>query len=406
LAKLASYPIHTLTFTGLALEYEHQTSFASLAFLSSPESSAETRLTPMVMKYLTYLQHNWENLVSECELERMLDTVLDHKMRHEFKTIEFQSIGHLLEVCQGFRHELQNVDLPPHMGGISSEEISSLMQDTKVVKQALRDLKREVLTVNGHILPPAKNYMELLQLLSQTLNSKSLIAAPHVVRRKSKRGSGNGGTKGASTTDASGTSDSDHFISSGNEGDSDRSGNIPRLTVSSNPRRSSRRRSSFQLGTVDMMTRRLLIASSRTGLGGDAYFVVKDLFGGEDVEVVPSSSMPTYGRMSRATIEILVRLASVTIKCHGSFDVYPKALVGDCEPLIQVHTTTTEVIGLQEVRASDSAGEDGNGKSDESDDEEASRFVLKEQETPRTGWRTLSIRPALYEKVGVWNTPS
>jgi hypothetical protein len=360
----------------------------------------------MVMKYLTYLQHNWENLVSECELERMLDTVLDHKMRHEFKTIEFQSIGHLLEVCQGFRHELQNVDLPPHMGGISSEEISSLMQDSKVVKQALRDLKREVLTVNGHVLPPAQNYMELLQLLSQTLNSKSLIAAPQVVRRKSRRESGIGTARGSPAVDVSGTSDSDHFMSSGNEGDSDHSGNIPRLAISSNPRRSSRRRSNFQLGTVDMMTRRLLIASSRTGLGGDAYFVVKDLFGGEDVEVVPSDSMPTYGRMARAgTIEILVRLASVTIKCHGSFDVYPKALVGDCEPLIQLHTTTTEVIGLQEVRASDSAGEDGNSKSDDSDDDE-SRFVLKEQETPKTGWRTLSIRPALYEKVGVWNTPS
>ena len=153
------------------------------------------------------------------------------------------------------------------------------------------------------------------------------------------------------------------------------------------------------------MTRRLLIASSRTGTGGDAYFVVKDLFGGEDVEVVPSQVMPTYGRAARTgTIEILVRLSSVTIKCHASFDVYPKSLVGDCEPLIQLHTTTTETIGLQEVRACDSAGEEVGGRSDDS--EEETKFLLQEKETSRTGWRTLSIRPALYEKVETWNTPS
>jgi hypothetical protein len=33
-------------------EYEHNTSFASLAFLSSPEVSADSRLTPLITKYL------------------------------------------------------------------------------------------------------------------------------------------------------------------------------------------------------------------------------------------------------------------------------------------------------------------------------------------------------------------
>jgi hypothetical protein len=30
-----------------------------------------------------------------------------------FKTVEFRSIGHLLEVCQDFHYELQNIEIPP-----------------------------------------------------------------------------------------------------------------------------------------------------------------------------------------------------------------------------------------------------------------------------------------------------
>jgi hypothetical protein len=111
------------------------------------------------------------------------------------------------------------------------------------------------------------------------------------------------------------------------------------------------------------------------------------------------------------TIDILVRLASVTIKCHQSFDVYPLSLVGECEPLIQFHTTTTETINLQEVRNGDSEDEDytpDNLSSDGSSEYGTRKYytVVQEQKTSKTGWRTISIRPALYEKIEVWNTPS
>jgi hypothetical protein len=135
----------------------------------------------------------------------------------------------------------------------------------------------------------------------------------------------------------------------------------------------------------------------------------KDLFGGEDVEVVPTSTVAFQDRMVRpGTIDILVRLASVTIKCHQSFDIYPTSLVGEVEPLIQFHTTTTESISLREVRAADSL--DGEATLDERDTEEehepASLMVVQEQQTDRTGWRVISIRPAMYEKIETWNTPS
>lgn len=140
----------------------------------------------------------------------------------------------------------------------------------------------------------------------------------------------------------------------------------------------------------------------------------KDLFGGEDVEVIPTSTAGFRDRLLRpGTIDILVRLASVTIKCHQSFDIYPKSLIGEVEPFIQFHTTTTESISLQEVRVSkdNNEGDTLDENPGISDDENNGRtpsslMVVREQQTDRTGWRTISIRPAVYERIETWNTPS
>ena len=395
--------------TGVVSEYQHQISFASLAFLSSPEDSAENRLSPLIISYIKYLQSNWKDLVENSVLERMLITVLDQKMRNIFKTVEFVSIGHLLDVCNGYSNALQHIELPPDIGGFDPDsDIYSICSSSKVVKQAIRDLQREVITVNGHALPPVTSRKELVQLLSQILNSRSLFKngknGKHKFDRVHKAQS-----CPSFETIPSKDLDSEGFISSGNEGDTDGShnGRVPKNGKDKAKKRISRRQS-FHLSTIDMMTRRLLIASSRTGIGGDAYLIVRDLFGGDDVEVVPSKENVLYGRAARrSSIEIIVRLASVTIKCHGSYDVFPSSMVGDCEPLIQLHTTTTETIRLQEVRASDSDEAISKIDYDDSSDEDvASKLVLQEQQTDRTGWRTLSIRPALYEKVEEWNTPS
>jgi hypothetical protein len=403
---------HSLTFihipsqfdAGVVSEYVHQVSFASLAFLSSPEDSAEQRLAPMVLAYLDYLKENKEGIVQDCETECLLTKILDPKMRHFFKTVEFRSIGHLLEVCQDFHYELQNIEIPPPVDKATRLGCKNPCDDTIVLKQAIRDLQREVLTVNGHVLPPVNNRKELLQLLSQTLNSRSLFRRKNRYDRRVK-----------SKASVTKQSEPEGPFSSGNEGDFDFSSGTEGQSVGEEIRIQKQQvrnqRQTFQLSTVDIMTRRLLVASSRTGMGGDAYFIVRDLFGGDDVEVVPSRDQVVVahgGRPRSGSIEIVVRLSSVTIKCHASFDVYPKSSVGDCEPLIQLHTTTAETINLQEVRASDSDGGGLNIADDDSedDDDRSSKLVLQEKRTDKTGWRTISIRPALYEAVGEWNTPS
>ena len=354
---------------GLASTYEHETSFASLAFLSTPEDAAGTHLTPLLVSYVQYLQSDWERLVALCELESMLSRTIDPEIRQMFKTIEFQSIGHLLDVCHQNRNHLQNIMLPK----TEEEQLTKQVHDPKLLKQAMKDVRREIITVNGHILPPAKNLKDLIKLLTEALNSKPLTLSHDGKKRKStkKRASkkapflsveGAAAAAAASEEVRIALSMSESDLSSGCEGDADSDRNSRAAGAGAEngnvtgKSKVSRRRSTIAVGAIEYMTRRILVAASRTGTGGDAYFVVRDLFGGEDVEVLPSSSQPTYsssrpgmtGRAPRrgagGTIELIVRLSSVTIKCHGCYDVYPKPFVEGSEPLIQLHTNTEEMV--------------------------------------------------------------
>jgi len=360
----------------IVLEYEHRTSFASLAFLSSPGEGVEVHLSPLVVGYVEYLRKEWVGVVEGCKLEGVLVRAMDSNMRHIFKTVSFRSIGHLLEVCREQQEYLENVVIRPmgkdfEIGSsaviplVTSKKIDTTtvsksailysfdfqsndsIANTKAVKQALRDLRREVITVNGHILPPVNSLKELVKLLRETLNSRPLKLRDTSVGRKirsrrsrhgsdvgsrdgggsvssisssstaspikaSKAASGNtsfSSLKGKSTNSRSSHkhnnnnnnninnnnnnnnnntcdgndslseptgltdgSDTD-FLSSGNEGDEDRSASKAPLPDTAQPVRTSKRRH-FNVDAIDIMTRRLLIAASRTGTGGDAYFVV------------------------------------------------------------------------------------------------------------------------------------
>jgi hypothetical protein len=135
----------------------------------------------------------------------------------------------------------------------------------------------------GHVLPPVTSRKDLIHLLSQTLNSRTLTAEPPKSERKKKKSTNilhHDDKAAASATD----SDSSLLFSSEYESSSDAQYGAATPTVSTpkkavplsataTPERHARRRS-FQLSTVDLLTRRLLISASRTGTGGDAYFLV------------------------------------------------------------------------------------------------------------------------------------
>lgn len=297
--------------TKIALEYEHLTSFASLAFLSSPENSAETNLAPLLYNYVEYLRNEWELCVDKCQLETSLARAIHPGMRNEFKTSEFQSIGHLLEVCNGYRDQLENITLSsrdydpsetsafrPSVSVSNPDVISSAAsgdeidvkkcntKTTKAIKQALRDLRREIITVNGHLLPPARTLTELVKLLRERLHSRTVRLKDKktkVLTSKVAEDNEKNHSKPPSQADSdSSTSKSSLDIeveSSGNEADIDGiSDRLSKINCKNNDIENSGankiKRRHFNVEAIDIMTRRLLIAASRTRIGGDAYFVV------------------------------------------------------------------------------------------------------------------------------------
>lgn len=197
----------------------------------------------------------------------MLRAVLDSDLRHFFKEAVFHSVGHILDVCRSCRESLDNIALPPPWkegvfglagGGVNTNSkdnnnntdgadnmdkvIQRYCNDDHLVEQALKDLRREVITVNGQVISPAHSSMELAENLGRILNSNQMFAHTPKSKRKS-----------AYTSDFGLEIETDY---------------------ESNVESSDGGMSKIEPGLVDVLTRRLLIAASRTGAGGDAYFIV------------------------------------------------------------------------------------------------------------------------------------
>ena len=184
--------------------------------------------------------------------------------------------------------------MPPNVC-VGAEDVHSLSHSPAALNQALRDLRREILTVNGHVLPPVTSRRDLIHLLSQTLNSRTLTSFGTASSPKRDESIESGGEDMRRIESCPGmldvkklqhsppsmlgeVSDGDIVVSS--EYDSEHSAANPESTkmqrklTGRKAETRRRRRRSFHLSTIDLLTRRILIAGSRTGMGGDAYFMV------------------------------------------------------------------------------------------------------------------------------------
>lgn len=325
----------------------------------------------------------------------MLSQSLPTDLRTTFKTVEFRSINHLYDVCRSFGDELEYISLPSLPDDNANFETSGTCSssESKAIRQALKDLKRETITVNGDVLPSVNSVKELVKLLTRTINARTnsmpcpLLTSEIVV------------LKDGYTSEESSLCSSEDICQLGDSA----ADTIPESGIVNGPRHTLEKR------TIDKLIYRLLFAAGRTGIGGDAYFVVRDLFGGDDVIVVPSNSQPKYAtsrhcvaEAAAGTIEIIVRLASITIKCHSCYYVYPRSVFdscASCDPLITLHTVTTEIISLQNVRTRDAiiAGGDYNNLETNNLEEQDNVLMLKEKITSMTGKRILSVIPVHQE---------
>ena len=389
----------------VSLEYQRQCSFASLAFLSPPAQSAWSSLYPLVLEFYRYLYDHQEHLILDCKLEQFLSYTLDADMRRVFHTAEFHSIAHVLAVCEEWRWELENIKLSSDENfearGQSSnyennEKISDKIEadakETCNIEQALKDLRRETIVINGRrFLPPARGGIKtFVESLGDALVSPSgtKMEAFQISREfvYDDQNSDNDSSSYSYVTDTSELGDASEFDS----------------TKDTKARR--RRRKKFDMSTMSRLTSRLILAAGRTKPSGDAYFVVRDLFGGDDVIVVPSAMKKEnvgIGYCSHEGIEVIVRLSSVVINVHSIYNIFPQDVIDYCDPLLKIHTTTSETIFLQEIRSSDYSTKCNHNESaitksiGELDLEESEDLctILKERVTSCSGQRLLSLRP-------------
>ena len=140
-----------------------------------------------------------------------------------------------------------------------------MCNNPEAVRQATRDLQREVITINGQVQPMVGSRGELVNLLSQSINSKSLTAAP----AKKKIPDTVGKSESCPSLVQVGKSISKNEIDNGGTEET-----ASKRKSQKGEQKAKNCRASFHLSTVDLLTRRLLIAASRTGTGGDAYFIV------------------------------------------------------------------------------------------------------------------------------------
>lgn len=257
-------PSLTQTIIKVSNEYHHQSSFASLLFLSPPAQSAWSVLFPLVHRYFCYIEDEKQMLTEGCRIELFLSKVLNESLRYVFKTANFTSVGHVFDLCDRWGWELENINLPKINEVLLSEEAS---RDQGDFEQALKDLRRESIRINGHVFtPPSKGGMRtFVKSLGEALVCPSM-------------------TQGATTGDncsvdersiATSCSEIDlssHSCASYYSGYSDVGYDSDCINRKMRSRPIARKRK-FDMKTVDKLTSRLILAAGRTQPNGDAYFI-------------------------------------------------------------------------------------------------------------------------------------
>jgi hypothetical protein len=79
---------------------------------------------------------------------------------------------------------------------------------------------------------------------------------------------------------------------------------------------------------VDLLSRFLLIASSRTLSSGDAFFVLNDLFGGEGLTLAPNSRLD---KKAKNEIRIDISPLHLSVECSQFYDLFSTVQITQCK---------------------------------------------------------------------------
>lgn len=228
----------------LVTTYERQHSFFQTA-----ETNATRVLVPALRGLLVWLRQNEDSLVANSATEGMLAVIPDD-LRHKLKTQVYYSADHFFEVFNQLRPRLAKLPIPLH----------PLLEDTTTdAAQAMKDMHRERLTLNGPEVAPA-DVPRLLDDLIHALLEDALAAAA--------AGGGKGGG-GRSALEASTPA-----TPASNRGGSE-AATPPYASTTSPTLTSAPRHARAHAALAEHLVMRTINAASRTCSGGDAFFIVQ-----------------------------------------------------------------------------------------------------------------------------------
>lgn len=79
---------------------------------------------------------------------------------------------------------------------------------------------------------------------------------------------------------------------------------------------------------IELLSRFLLIASSRTLSSGDAYFVLNDLFGGEGLTLAPNTRC---SEKVKDEIRIDISPLNISVECSQFYDLFSTVQIAQCK---------------------------------------------------------------------------
>mmetsp|Transcript_1634 Transcript_1634/g.2075 ORF Transcript_1634/g.2075 Transcript_1634/m.2075 type:complete len:659 (+) Transcript_1634:104-2080(+) len=299
----------------LVIGYEKQHSFFQTA-----DSNARRVLAPLLAELLQWLRRNEDSLVANSATEGML-AVIPEDLRYQLKNQVYYSAEHFLEVFNTLRPRLEKLPIPLH----------PLLEDTTMdAAQAMKDMHRERLTLNGPEVPSTDVPILLFDIIHELLNAQLLKEniEPESSTTTATNEEGKESTEGVMDT-----------------------GTVkpPLVATATNGATSggdamNARHDMPHSCLTDHLVMRTINAASRTASGGDAFFIVQDLYGGDGVLVKQSA-------VTAPPIEIIVDMNGVTVRSQDSYEIYHEQEVTEAEdaiPLMIMSTAMIENIPLPE----------------------------------------------------------
>mmetsp|Transcript_6272 Transcript_6272/g.18318 ORF Transcript_6272/g.18318 Transcript_6272/m.18318 type:complete len:757 (-) Transcript_6272:377-2647(-) len=321
------------------------------SLFQSAEANAAKFLQPLVEEFVAWLRLNEESLVASCTTEAILSGI-DPALRNKLKHQTYYSAEHFLQVFNEHRAQLEALPIPLHPLLEQSLDMAA--------HQAAKDMNRERFLLNGiEVKPedcPGLLYKHIRAVLEDILAADQAAATADAPTQTSSEGpvtpvphTSEGGPTASS---AGGTPRSPTPGSTSSGGGGGGGGGSAALKPSRHRRKSNSIGSLIELGQdgdqrhhslVKHLVMRTIHAASRTANGGDAFFIVQDLYGGDGVLVKQSA-------VTAPPIELDVALEGIVIRSLDSYEIYHEQEVVEAtveaHPLMLMQTTMSETIEL------------------------------------------------------------